>query len=44
MAFDLQITSLKLGLPATITHIINRCSPLYELSLTDMDAREMELL
>ncbi|GFH09560.1 uncharacterized protein HaLaN_04730 [Haematococcus lacustris] len=38
------ITSLKLGLPATITHVIDAHSPLYDLSLGQMEAAEMELL
>ncbi|KAJ9523339.1 hypothetical protein QJQ45_005385 [Haematococcus lacustris] len=41
---DPEITSLKLGLPATITHVIDAHSPLYELSLGQMEAAEMELL
>lgn len=40
----LQVTSLKLGLPATITHVITPSSPLFDLALTDMEAHDMELL
>ncbi len=40
----LQLTSLKLGLPATVTHVIGRGSPLLDLSLADMEASDMELL
>ncbi len=39
-----QITSLKLGLPAVVTHAVTPRSPLYNLSLSDMEEQGMEIL
>lgn len=39
-----SMANLKLGLPALITHVIRPTSPLYRLSLHDMEARGMEII
>ena len=39
-----QAVNLKLGLLATVVHIIDPMSPLFHLSLEDMEARGMEVL
>jgi len=35
----LQETNLRLGLPAVVTHIIHPNSPLYNLSLAELEVR-----
>ncbi|KAG2492822.1 hypothetical protein HYH03_008980 [Edaphochlamys debaryana] len=37
-------TNLELGFPANVTHVITPSSPLYNLSLLEMDTRMMEIL
>ncbi|KXZ50139.1 hypothetical protein GPECTOR_17g775 [Gonium pectorale] len=39
-----QETNLELGFPANVTHIITPSSPLYNLSLLEMETRMMEIL
>ncbi|GLC38097.1 hypothetical protein PLESTB_000270600 [Pleodorina starrii] len=39
-----QETNLELGFPANVTHVITPSSPLYNLSLLEMDTRMMEVL
>ncbi|GFR52224.1 hypothetical protein Agub_g14674, partial [Astrephomene gubernaculifera] len=39
-----QETNLELGFPANVTHVISPASPLYNLSLLEMDTRMMEIL
>ncbi|KAG2443371.1 hypothetical protein HXX76_001732 [Chlamydomonas incerta] len=39
-----QETNLELGFPANVTHVITPASPLYNLSLLEMDTRMMEIL
>ncbi|KAG2443315.1 hypothetical protein HYH02_009382 [Chlamydomonas schloesseri] len=39
-----QETNLELGFPANVTHVITPSSPLYNLSLLEMDTRMMEIL
>ncbi|GIL62473.1 hypothetical protein Vafri_16693 [Volvox africanus] len=39
-----QETNLELGFPANMTHVITPSSPLYNLSLLEMDTRMMEVL
>jgi hypothetical protein len=43
-SFARQITNLKLGLVASVTHIITPASPLYGLSLQQMQTRGMEIV
>lgn len=43
-AADMQQMNLQLGFPANIVHVIRPNSPLYNLSLQEMDARMMEVL
>jgi len=39
-----QLLALSLGLAATVTHVVRPTSPLYNLSLAEMEARLFELL
>lgn len=39
-----QVVNLKLGLPSSITHIVNSSSPIFNLSLEQMEAAGMEIL
>ncbi|GLI71301.1 hypothetical protein VaNZ11_016442 [Volvox africanus] len=39
-----QETNLELGFPANVTHVITPSSPLYNLSVLEMDTRMMEVL
>jgi hypothetical protein len=39
-----SLTNIKLGLAATLTHVIDAGSPLWRLSVADMAACGMELL
>lgn len=41
---DKQNTNLELGFPANVSHIITPESPLWNLSLLEMDTRMMEVL
>ncbi|KAI8470758.1 MAG: inward rectifier potassium channel-domain-containing protein [Monoraphidium minutum] len=41
---DTQQTNLQLGFPANVVHVIRPDSPLYNLSLAEMDTRMMEVL
>ncbi|EFJ41660.1 hypothetical protein VOLCADRAFT_98369 [Volvox carteri f. nagariensis] len=41
-AHSMQETNLELGFPANVTHIITPSSPLYNLSVLEMDTRMME--
>ncbi|MEW5302768.1 MAG: hypothetical protein WDW36_005516 [Sanguina aurantia] len=43
-ALSTQVVNLKMGLPATVTHTIKPGSPLFELSLDEMESRELGLL
>lgn len=43
-AVDRQQTNLQLGFPAHVTHVVRPGSPLYNLSLQEMEARMMEIL
>lgn len=39
-----QKTNLQLGMPATVVHVVNPASPLYSLSLQEMEARMFEII
>lgn len=41
---EMQQTSIQLGFPAHVTHVIRPDSPLYNLSLQELDTRLMEIL
>ncbi|GIM16380.1 hypothetical protein Vretimale_19042 [Volvox reticuliferus] len=43
-AHSTQETNLELGFPANVSHVITPSSPLYNLSLLEMDTRMMEVL
>jgi len=38
-----QVANIKLGLPSTIIHVVKPTSPLYELSLEQMEAKGWEI-
>ena len=38
-----QVANIKLGLPSTIIHVVKPTSPLYELSLEQMEANGWEI-
>ena len=40
----MQATNLQLGFPANLVHVVRPGSPLWALSLAEMDARMMEVL
>lgn len=41
---EMQQMNLQLGFPANVVHIVKPGTPLYNLSLEEMDARMMEVL
>ena len=40
----LQAANLRLGLPVIVVHIVTPSSPLFDLSLTEMEARGLEIM